>query len=173
MRPAFTIIELLIVIALVGIIAGTGWPTLTGWNCKQELRNEFESLNNVFEKARVEAINRNKMILVQPNKRLPTNGATYSVYLLDNKICSATQGRQSLSYIIPNLTISNNYTLRGAAFQCFHADGSATASQANQVHRIERTCSGEAHSYQTVVFGATGLFEKRVFFAGTAGFLDL
>ena len=76
MRPAFTLIELLIVIALVGIIAGTGWPTLTGWNCKQELRNEFESLNNVFEKARVEAINRNKMILVQPNKSLPTNGAT-------------------------------------------------------------------------------------------------
>ena len=95
MKPAFTLIELLIVIALVGIIAGTGWPALAGWNCKQELRNEFESLNNVFEKARVEAINRNKMILVQPNKRLPTNGATYSVYLLDNKICSATQGRQS------------------------------------------------------------------------------
>jgi|TARA_B110000093_G_scaffold150215_1_gene164063 prepilin-type N-terminal cleavage/methylation domain-containing protein len=172
-RPAITLIELLIVIALVGIIAGTGWPTLTGWNCKQELRNEFESLNNVFEKARVEAINRNKMILVQPNKSLPTNGATYSVYLLDNKICSATQGRQSLSNIIPNLTISDKYKLLGAAFQCFDADGSATASQATQVHQIQRTCSGQTHSYQTLVFGATGLFEKKVFFAGTTGFLDL
>tara|TARA_B100000795_G_scaffold183734_1_gene139358 strand:- start:1247 stop:1771 length:525 start_codon:yes stop_codon:yes gene_type:complete len=172
-RPAFTLIELLIVIALFGIIAGFGWPSLAGWNCKQELRNEFEALNSVFENARVEAVNRNRSILIEPNNRLPSVGATYSVFLLSENICSATQARQSLSLVIPNLTISNNYTLRGAAFQCFHADGSATASQANQVHRIERTCSGEAHSYQTVVFGATGLFEKRVFFAGTAGFLDL
>ena len=113
------------------------------------------------------------MILVQPNKSLPTNGATYSVYLLDNKICSATQGRQSLSNIIPNLTISDKYRLLGTAFQCFDADGSATSSQATQVHQIQRTCSGQTHSYQTLVFGATGLFEKKVFFAGTAGFLDL
>ena len=49
MKPAITLIELLVVIALVGIIAGTGWPTLTGWNCKQELRNDFESLNQLFE----------------------------------------------------------------------------------------------------------------------------
>ena len=46
MRPAITLIELLIVIALVGIIAGVGWPSLGGWNCRQDLRNEFENFNN-------------------------------------------------------------------------------------------------------------------------------
>ena len=173
MKPAFTLIELLIVIALVGIIAGTGWPTLTGWNCKQELRNEFESLNNFFEKARVEANNQNSTVLVRANKSLPSNGAIYQAYISPNKICQMQSSTSSLSNIIPNLTISSKYLLFGAASQCFNADGTATASQAAQVHQIQRTCSGQTHSYQTLVFGATGLFEKKVYFAGTSGFLDL
>ncbi|MDE0954808.1 MAG: prepilin-type N-terminal cleavage/methylation domain-containing protein, partial [Candidatus Poseidoniales archaeon] len=125
MRPAFTIIELLIVIALVGIIAGTGWPTLTGWNCKQELRNDFETLNSFFENARVEAINRNKTVLVRANKSLPSNGPTYQAYLLPNKSCSMSSAAQSLSLQIPNLTISNKSRLYGTPNQCFHADGTA------------------------------------------------
>jgi len=173
MRPAITIIELLIVIALVGIIAGTGWPTLTGWNCKQELRNDFESLNNIFEKARVEAINRGRTVLVRANRSLPYNGAIYSAYLLPNKTCSFSSSAQSLSMQIPNITISNKSKLFGATSQCFHADGSATASQSVQVHQVQRECSSKTHSYQTLVFGATGLFEKKVFFHGTSGYLDL
>ena len=173
MRPAFTLIELLIVIALVGIIAGTGWPTLTGWNCKQELRNDFESLNNIFEKARVEAINRGRTVLVKANRSLPYNGAIYSAYLLPNKTCRISSSAQSLSKQIPNLTISDKSRLFGTPNQCFHADGTATSIQALQFHQVQRNCSGRTHSYQTLVFGATGLFEKKVYFAGTSGFLDL
>ena len=179
MKLAFTLIELLIVIALVGIIAGTGWPTLTGWNCKQELRNEFESLNNFFEKARVEAINQNKSVIVSVAKGMsPWNGARISAMIgQPNKLrCARSSASSSLRNIIPDLTISTKYKLLGApgsSQQCFHADGSATASQAIQVYQIQRTCSGQTHTYQTLIFGATGLFEKKVFFAGTAGFLDL
>ena len=81
MKPAITLIELLVVIALVGIIAGTGWPTLTGWNCKQEHRNDFESLNQLFEKARAEALNRSQTVLVRANRSLPADGATYTCLL--------------------------------------------------------------------------------------------
>jgi len=172
-RPAITLIELLVVIALVGIIAGTGWPTLTGWNCKQELRNDFETLNSFFENARVEAINRNKTVLVRANKSLPSNGPTYQAYLLPNKSCRMSSAAQSLSLQIPNLTISNKSRLYGTPNQCFHADGTATSIQAFQFHQIQRECSGKNHSYQTIVFGATGLFEKKVYFHGTTGYLDL
>ena len=173
MRPSITLIELLIVIFLVGIIAGTGWPTLTGWNCKQELRNDFESLNNIFEKARVEAINRGRTVLVRANNRLPHNGAIYSAYLLPNKMCRISSSAQSLSMQIPNLTISDKSRLYGTPNQCFHADGTATSIQALQFHQVQRECSGKTHSYQTLVFGATGLFEKKVFFQGTSGYQDL
>jgi len=172
-KPAFTLIELLIVIALVGIIAGTGWPTLTGWNCKQELRNDFESLNNIFEKARVEAINRGRTVLVKANRSLPHNGAIYQAYLLPNKSCAMSTRAQSLSLQIPNLTISDKSRLYGTPNQCFHADGTATSIQAFQFHQVQRECSGKTHSYQTLVFGATGLFEKKVYFAGTSGYQDL
>jgi prepilin-type N-terminal cleavage/methylation domain-containing protein len=177
-KPAFTLIELLIVIALVGIIAGTGWPTLTGWNCKQELRNEFESLNNFFEKARVEAINQNKSVIVSVAKGMSAwGGARISADISQpNNFRCARLTASSLRNIIPDLTISTKYKLLGApgsSQQCFHADGTATASQATQVYQIQRTCSGQPHTYQTLIFGATGLFEKKVFFAGTSGFLDL
>ena len=82
MKPAITLIELLVVIALVGIIAGTGWPALTGWNCKQELRNDFESLNQLFEKARSEAINRSQTVLVRANRSyLPMVPPTRLIFL--------------------------------------------------------------------------------------------
>ena len=173
MKPAITLIELLVVIALVGIIAGTGWPTLTGWNCKQELRNDFESLNQLFEKARAEAINRSQTVLVRANRDLPSNGATYRAYLLSNRACSFSGSAQSLHPLIPNLVISNKSRLMGVANQCFNSDGSASASNAIQLHQVQRDCGKGNQTLQTLVFGATGLFEKKVRRPGDSSFSDL
>lgn len=173
MKAAITLIELLVVIALVGIVAGTGWPALTGWNCKQELRNDFESLNNIFEKSRVEAINRGKTVLVRANKSLPSNGAIYTAYLLQNKTCSYSASAQSLNMVIPSITISNKTRLLGVASQCFNSDGSAIASSLPQLHQVQRNCSNKTYTYQTLVFGATGLFEKKIKPHGSSSFQDL
>lgn len=161
MKPGITLIELLVVIALFGIIAGVGFPNLAGWNCKQEIRNDFASVNNIFEQARDEAINRSRTVLVRTIKNLPSDGATYRAFLLDNRNCNASQSSQSLELFIPNVVISNKTQLFGPSAQCFHSDGTATASQAAQQHQMSRTCRGIPITYQTFVFGATGLLDKQ------------
>jgi prepilin-type N-terminal cleavage/methylation domain-containing protein len=172
-KPAITLIELLVVIALVGIIAGTGWPALTGWNCKQELRNDFESLNQLFEKARSEAINRSQTVLVRANRSLPSNGATYTAYLLTNKACTLSGSAQSLDPMIPKLVITSKSRLLGVTNQCFNSDGTASASNSTQLHQVQRDCGKGDETYQTLVFGATGLFEKKVRRPSGSSFEDL
>jgi len=162
MKYGITLIELLIVIALVGIISGVGWPALQGWNCKQEHRNDYEELNNIFEKARAQATSEGNSTLVKANRGLPSNGGTYSVYSLQTKNCSFSGSPSNLSFKIPSHTISNKSKIFGPAWQCFHADGSASASQALNLHQVQKECDGKTITYQTLIFGATGLFEKKI-----------
>ena len=44
-KSAITLIELLIVIAIVGVMAAIAGPNLTGWNCRQNLANDFNKFN--------------------------------------------------------------------------------------------------------------------------------
>jgi len=162
MKSAMTLIELLVVIGLVGIIAGIGYPNLDGWNCKQLIRNDFESLNNMFEQARAEAINRNQSVIVEANRRLPADGVTYRAFLNNDRRCPGTQGRTAIPNEIPNITLSGETTAWGVPTQCFHSDGTATGSQAVQFHEVRRACNGVNITYRVNIFSATGLFEKLV-----------
>jgi prepilin-type N-terminal cleavage/methylation domain-containing protein len=161
-KPGITLIELLVVIALVGIMAGVGWPNLSGWNCKQETRNDFEALNNIFEDARVEAINRSRSILVRGTKKLPAQGGQYGAFLLDTKTCNANATNQSLANFIPNVTISIKTKISGPSGQCFHSNGTSTSTEPTKLYEVQRTCKEKKLTFRSIIFGATGLIEKMV-----------
>jgi Tfp pilus assembly protein FimT len=151
-KPAITLIELLIVIGLVGIIAGVGWPNLQSWNCKQQLRNDFENFNLYMSKMQAEATTRSRTTLVQVV--IPAGAVSLRPFLVDTKTC--TGARQSLQTQIPILTLSTATKVAGDQTQCFYSDGGADANS----YQFTKTCSGKRYLYKTQIFGATGLIEK-------------
>ena len=159
-RSGITLIELLIVIALVGILAAVSGPNLTGWNCRQDFRNDFENFNHYLSKVQSVAISRNKTTLVRVTpstsawKAPPGN---LKPYLLKTKSCTVT-GAQSLETEIPILYFHKETAVKvdHKPNQCFYADGSADSN----TFLLKRLCSGKSYLYRIQMFSATGLMSK-------------
>ena len=151
--PAITLIELLVVIALVGILAAVVGPNLGGWNCRQDLRNDFENFNHYLSKVQSVAISRNKTTLV----RVTANPGNLKPFLLKTKSCTVT-GAQSLETEIPILYFPNETVVKvdHKPNQCFFADGSADSN----TFTLRRSCGGKNYLYRIQMFSATGLISK-------------
>ena len=163
--PAISLIELLVVIALVGILAAVVGPNLGGWNCRQDLRNDFENFNHYLSKVQSVAISRNKTTLVRvtPSPSQSNYFANLKPYLLKTKFrpntaaCTVT-GAQSLETEIPILYFPNETVVKvdHKPNQCFFADGSADSN----TFSFRRHCSGKDYLYRIQMFSATGLMSK-------------
>ena len=167
MKTAITLLELLVVIALVGIIAGVGWPNLVDWNCRQELRNDFEKFSLYLNEVQSEAIRRNKTTLVRVVT--PQGSAYLRPFLLQDKNCTITTRSQSLENQIPIHSFPPATRISSAGYQCFYADGSANANS----YQFTRKCSDKSYLYKIQIFGATGLFEKQKYNYTTKTWSDL
>jgi prepilin-type N-terminal cleavage/methylation domain-containing protein len=151
--PAISLIELLVVIALVGILAAAVGPNIGGWNCRQDLRNDFENFNHYLSKVQSVAISRNKTTLV----RVTANPGNLKPFLLKTKSCTVT-GAQSLETEIPILYFHRETVVKveHKPNQCFYADGSADSN----TFTLRRSCGGKNYLYRIQMFSATGLISK-------------
>ena len=151
--PAISLIELLVVIALVGILAAAVGPNIGGWNCRQDLRNDFENFNHYLSKVQSVAISRNKTTLV----RVTANPGNLKPFLLKTKSCTVT-GAQSLETEIPILYFHRETVVKveHKPNQCFYADGSADSN----TFTLRRSCGGKNYLYRIQMFSATGLMSK-------------
>ena len=157
--PAISLIEILIVIIIAGILAAALAPNIGGWNCRQEIRNDFENFNQYLSKVQSVAISRNKTTLV----RVTANPGNLKPYLLKTKFrpntaaCTVT-GAQSLETEIPILYFPNETVVKveHKPNQCFFADGSADSN----TFTLRRHCSGKNYLYRIQMFSATGLMSK-------------
>jgi prepilin-type N-terminal cleavage/methylation domain-containing protein len=160
---AITLIELLVVIVILGILAGVAGPNLTGWTCKQEVRNDFVELNSFLTSLRLGAVNRNRTMMVRfsggvletyqgpQNKKKSCGGGGWNrvTDILDYK-----SGDSELSYTNTDV--------------CFNADGSATSA----TYTVKRQCAytwleqdeevkkNKLYKYRNQIFGTTGFFSK-------------
>ena len=110
-----TLIELLVVIAMIGVLAGVVGPNISGWNCRQEVRNDFERINGFLETVRLEAVNRNKTMMAYYSR----NG-----YLRAYQVSKACQvNTSSVSTNIPDLVLDKkNKITTQTSPSCFYAD---------------------------------------------------
>ena len=154
---ALTLIELLVVIAVLGILAAVVGPNIGGWNCRQELRNDFDRFNGYLNEVRAEAISRNKTTLVRVRESKRGYGpANLRPFSLSNSTCTLNTRAQTLEKKIPILGFPIETTLKGARYQCFYSDGRADANS----YTLSRQCGDKSYLYKSQIFGATGLIEK-------------
>jgi len=160
--------ELVVVILIVGIIAGVGWPSLEGWNCRQSLRNDFERFNLYMSEVKSESVSSNQPTLV--NVVISNGEAVLSSFVLDNNSCSFTDAL-SIEQQIPKLTLPTDTKVSalGINHQCFYPDGRAEANS----WEFKKTCAGKKYLYKNQFFGATGLYEKQQYNYTTKAWNDI
>lgn len=151
---AITLIEILVVIVILGILAAFVAPNISGWNCRQEIRNDFSKINGFLQLTRSEAVTRNKTMMAHYNR----NG--YFRAYQTSKSCQINTSIVSTD--IPDLVINKkNIIPRGSdKFRtCFNADGSSYGGQ----FIISRQCGSIDNKFRTQIFSATGFIERSKF----------
>ena len=61
-RRGFTLIEVMVVIAIIGILLAIGFPSFMTWLRNVQIRNAAESFQNGLQLARTEALRRNERV---------------------------------------------------------------------------------------------------------------
>ena len=64
-QAGFSLIELLVVLAIIAVLLGLGFPALTEWMVNNQIRNQAEYVRYGLQIARSEAINRNRFVRFQ------------------------------------------------------------------------------------------------------------
>lgn len=150
--PSITLIEILVVIAVLGVLAAFVAPNISGWNCRQEVRNDFEKINVFLERVRLEAVNRNKTMMAYYSR----NGYMRAYQV--KKACRVDASVVSTN--IPDLPIDikNKVTTHSSLepFTCFNADGTSYGGK----FTVVRQCDGKNYQYKNQIFSATGFIEK-------------
>jgi prepilin-type N-terminal cleavage/methylation domain-containing protein len=168
-KSAITLVELLIVIAIFGILAGVAGPNLSGWNCRQELLNDFNKFNQYLNEVRIEGQNRNITSMVKVKQSQRGYGAAYlRPFILPNASCYWHTRAIALEKQIPILAFPQETWVRGGDI-CFYPDGSADG----QSYQFSRDCGTKKYTYRATVFGATGLIEKTKYNASTNSWDEL
>jgi len=148
----FTLIELLVVITLMAVLAGLVAPNLSGWNCKRELRSDFDRVNGLLQRLRSEALNQSRTMMVRSSsqKLQPLHSTT----LGKSSTCGAGAGWRTGNEI-SELILDRGGITTSSKEACFHPDGTAT----HAIYTVSAQCSGSNIQYKSEIFSATGFLE--------------
>ena len=158
LHRAITIVEVLVVIALISIVAAVVAPNMSGWACEESIKKNAMSVNYLLQRARNEAMNIdnnnvNRQILAI------LEGKTMNLYSIARGSCS-----KSIAIKVDYKTLDSGITANPSNFQtCFLPDGTAIGSTLT----LHGQCGGNNLKYKTEVFGATGFIEGTFYNSGT------
>ncbi len=157
-----TLIELVVVLSLLAIIAGLAYPAVNKWIPNYRLKAASRELYSNLQKAKMEAIKRNRYVAITFN--VPISGATYDyiVYVDNNSNLQYDPGETILSRVrlptsggisISTNTFINNgngrktlaFNPRGLPENAAHNPGVGTITLSNSLNRT--------HSITISMFG--------------------
>ncbi|MDP7281499.1 MAG: hypothetical protein QGG39_16665 [Candidatus Poribacteria bacterium] len=163
-----SLVELLVVVALIAILGAFALPNLGGWNCSREVRNDFDNLNGLFQTLRLEAMSRNRSMMArqatQQSIKAYLGGQTSG-----RQVCGSGSwtdlgsGSGGQKIQIKDVVFKRAYVQSSGIPVCFHADGTASRSgwstPSSASISINALCDGEVNHYRTQIFGATGFLD--------------
>jgi len=159
-QAGLSLLELLVVIAIIGIVSGFAAPRMSEWNCKRELRKDFDVLTSIYTQARAEALSRKISVGVRP---ISKGGNSYFQVGQTNKLCSS-----SFTSVIDETLVPQGLTGMSGAL-CFHADGSASGIK----HFMSGQCGAKTHRYQIQISTLTGYVIREYLPPGGSQWLEI
>lgn len=147
-RCGFTLVETLMVLAMLAIIATASIPAFSGLVERQRLRSAATELHDMFHSARAEALRRHASISVS----LRSDGDRWCLALSDDGACDCLQpgacriGENQAPLIaserFPGISLSSNFPGGTAAFHAPRGTGTpGTAQLHNRAGRTELVVS--------------------------------
>lgn len=109
-QHGFSLLELLIVIAVIGIMGTLAIPAFSDWRETQALRNASQTLMAQLKQARVLAISENRSVKFDfPDKKNPSDTYTFDSNTRSNGTCDICKNEQiNLSQFSKNMSLSSN-----------------------------------------------------------------
>lgn len=97
-----TLIEMLIALAVLGILMSVAYPSYLAWLQNTQIRNAAESLQNALQLARTEAVRRNgfTQFVLDANAAQPGKTTWTTTLLSDNSVIQSQSGTKGY----PNVT---------------------------------------------------------------------
>ena len=114
-KKGFSLIELLIVVAIFGIISALGYPNIMKWYTKKQLQNDAHELFAVLKDAQQNSLLNKILYRISVN----SDGKTISVETTDNPNCSSQSLFQDKTKV---LTLKNS-KLKTPGPQTFSPNG--------------------------------------------------
>ncbi|MBE9610442.1 GspH/FimT family pseudopilin [Chitinilyticum piscinae] len=141
-QTGFTLIELMLVVALIGIILAIAVPNFTEWYQRKKLEGIANDFAALIQNARIEAVRRNSSTFLITTR---SNDSSWSLRAVTSTTCAEGSASCELSRITPALY--PEYLLTSLS-----SDFAAGATEINPVDSLFKFSSG-ATAAQTVVFG--------------------
>lgn len=73
-RNGYTLVEMMVVLAIIGVLVSIAVPNFLSWNRKYQLKSDVANLAGTMAFARMSAINQNIQVLVTVNQAAPPAG---------------------------------------------------------------------------------------------------
>jgi prepilin-type N-terminal cleavage/methylation domain-containing protein len=126
-QGGFTLIEVMIVVAIIGIASALAIPNYVEWKAQHDLREGVSEFSSNLSLARVVAMNRNRQ-------------ATVTIQVLPSGIVQVSGVTPPLLPIFPNQTMTSNVTgLPGGTTNVLFSSMGLSAAAANQVIQVVNT----------------------------------
>ena len=152
----FTIIELVIAIALVGTLLKLGVPAFTAWIRNAQVRTVADALQNGVRLAQAEAVRRNRTVVLaltnaQPalNATAAANGKFWSIQTV------AQLGDAAGEFVLGGALsdVAAGVAIAGPASICFNSTG-RLAAVGSTVTGVGSACSVAGSTYDVSVTGS-------------------